>query len=325
MMTYTRKGKMMRAAVHDTFGGPEVVRVEERPVPDPSAREVLVRVAAASVNSADSRIRGRRFPRGFGAVAPLMFGLGRPRIRVLGGAFSGVVDAVGADVAGIAPGDAVAGTTGMAMGAHAEFVAVRADRVVPVPSGVTHDDAAGVIFGGLTALWFLRDRAVVRPGQRVLVVGASGAVGTMAVQLARLAGASVTGVCSAANAELVRSLGAERVIDHRTADVATLPDRFDVVLDAVGVLDRHTGRRLLAPDGVLLLAVASLADTVLARGNVKAGSGPERAADVAHLLGLVAAGGLRAVHDGVLDLDRIAEAHARVDSGRKVGSLIVRP
>ena len=298
----------MRAAVHDTFGGPEVLRIEDRPIPTPSPREVLVRVVAASVNSADSRIRGRRFPRGFGGVAPLMFGVRLPRIPVLGGSFSGVVEAVGADVTGVAPGNVVAGTTGMAMGAHAEFVAVRADRVVSVPEGVSHDDAAGVIFGGLTALWFLRDRAEVQLGRSVLVVGAS-----------------VTGVCSAANADLVRSLGAERVIDHRAVDVTTLPDRFDVVLDAVGVLDRHTGRRLLTPDGVLLLAVASLADTVLARGNVKAGSGPERASDLAHLLDLVAKGEVRVVLDDVLPLDRIAEAHARVDSGRKVGSLIVRP
>ncbi|WP_255438761.1 NAD(P)-dependent alcohol dehydrogenase [Propioniciclava sp. MC1683] len=325
MTTYTRKVSAMRAAVHDTFGGPEVLRIEDRPIPTPSPREVLVRVVAASVNSADSRIRGRRFPRGFGGVAPLMFGVRLPRIPVLGGSFSGVVEAVGADVTGVAPGNVVAGTTGMAMGAHAEFVAVRADRVVSVPEGVSHDDAAGVIFGGLTALWFLRDRAEVQLGRSVLVVGASGAVGTMAVQLARLAGASVTGGCSAANADLVRSLGAERVIDHRAVDVTTLPDRFDVVLDAVGVLDRHTGRRLLTPDGVLLLAVASLADTVLARGNVKAGSGPERASDLAHLLDLVAKGEVRVVLDDVLPLDRIAEAHARVDSGRKVGSLIVRP
>lgn len=315
----------MRAAVYEAFGGPGVVRVEERSIPTPGPRDVLVRVVAASVNSADARIRGRRFPRGFGAVAPLMFGLGRPRISVLGGCFSGVVDAVGADVTAFAPGDVVAGTTGMGMGAHAEFVAVRADRVVAVPEGVDHDAAAGVIFGGQTALWFLRDRAGVRAGQSVLVVGASGAVGTMAVQLARLAGASVTGVCSAANADLVRSLGAERVVDHRAVDVTSLPDRFDVVLDAVGALDRHTGRRLLTPGGVLLLAVASLADTVLARGNVKAGSGPERAADLAHLLSLVATGELRVVLDDVVPLDRIADAHARVDSGRKVGSLIVRP
>jgi len=114
-------------------------------------------------------------------------------------------------------------------------------------------------------------------------------------------------------------------VDHHTTDVAALPDRYDIVLDAVGSLDRHTGRRLLAPGGMLLLVVASLTDTLLARGDVRAGSAPERAADLAHLLGLVASGDLRVVIDDVLDLERIAEAHARVDSGRKVGNLVLRP
>lgn len=313
----------MRAASCDAYGDPRVVRVVERPVPTPGPREVLVRVLATTVNSGDARIRGRRFPAGFGAVAPLVFGVRRPRTRILGGPFSGVVEHVGTEVTGWAPGDRVAGTTGLAVGAHAQYVAVGAHRLVGVPEGVSHDEAAGVAFGGQTALWFLRER--LDRGRRVLVVGASGAVGTNAVQLARLAGASVTAVCSAANADLVRSLGAQRVVDHHTTDVAALPDRYDIVLDAVGSLDRHTGRRLLAPGGMLLLVVASLTDTLLARGDVRAGSAPERAADLAHLLGLVASGDLRVVIDDVLDLERIAEAHARVDAGRKVGNLVLRP
>lgn len=315
----------MRAAAYDAFGGPEVVRVVDAPVPAPGPRDVLVEIVTSAVNASDARIRGRRFPRGFGAIAPLIFGVRRPRARVLGGSFAGVVAAVGAEAGGWAVGDEVVGTTGMGMGAHAELVAVRADRLVAKPAGVSFEDAAGVVFGGQTALWYLRDLAHMRAGQRVLVVGASGAVGSNAVQLARLAGASVTGVCSAANAELVRSLGASEVVDHRVTDVTGLADRFDIVLDAVGSLDRRSGRRLLAPDGVLLLAVASLGDTVLARGNVKAGPAPERAEDLAHLLGLVASGDLWVVVDDVLPLDRIADAHARVDSGRKVGNLIVRP
>ena len=315
----------MRAVVHDRFGGPAVVRVADVPTPTPGRNEVLVRVVAAAVNSSDARIRGRRFPRGFGAVAPLIFGIRRPRRTVLGGTLAGVVAEVGDRVTGWARGDEVVGTTGLALGAHAEFVRVPADRLVAKPAGVSFEDAAGVVFGGLTALYFLRDLAEVKAGQSVLVVGASGAVGTNAVQLARLSGATVTGVTSAANAGLVRGLGAERVIDYGTTDIATLDDRFDVVLDAVGVLDRHTGRRLLAPGGKLLLAVASLADTVLARGNVRTGSAPERAPDLTHLLDLVDRGDLRVVLDSVLALDEAAAAHARVDSGHKVGNLLIRP
>lgn len=315
----------MRAATFDRFGGPDVVRVEEVPGPAVAAGEVLVQVTAASVNSADARIRGRRFPRGFGLVAPLVFGVRRPRRRILGGSFAGVVEAVGPEAGAWRPGDRVVGTTGLRMGAHADYVAVPGERLVTVPAGVSLTDAAGVVFGGLTAWWFLHDRVPVQAGQSVLVIGASGAVGTCAVQLARLAGAVVTGVCSQANADLVRDLGATRTLDHRSVDVTRLTERFDVVVDAVGTLDRQTGRRLLKPGGVLVLAVASLVDTVLARGDVVAGSGAERAADLAQLLALVEAGSLRVVVEDVLPLTDIVDAHARVDSGRKVGSLLVTP
>jgi NADPH:quinone reductase-like Zn-dependent oxidoreductase len=193
------------------------------------------------------------------------------------------------------------------------------------PTGVTHEDAAGLLFGGTAALYFLRDRASARSGTSVLVNGASGAVGTNAVQLARHLGARVTGVTSAANTELVTDLGADRVIDHDQTDVAGLAERFDVVLDTVDNLTIATGRRLLTPDGVLVLAVPSLGDQIRARGNVVAGSAPERVEDFDHLLGLLAAGDLAVVHDRTFALDDIVEAYRRVDSGHKVGNIVVRP
>lgn len=315
----------MRAAVVERYGGPEVVRVAEVPVPEPRTGEVLVRVRAAAVTSADSRIRGARFPRGFAPFARLVFGLRRPRHRVLGGCFSGKVAAVGPRVSGWAPGDQVCGMTGMRMGAHAEYVAVPAKRVVRRPAGVSHEEAAGVLFGGSAALWFLRDRAGVAPGSTVLVNGASGAIGTCAVQLARHLGATVTGVTSGANADLVRSLGATHVVDHTVTDLTTLTERYDVVLDTVGTLSIASGRRLLADGGVLLLAVATLPETLRARGDVKAGPAPERAPFFEHLLALVASGELTVVVDEVVGLDAIVAAHQRVDSGRKVGNLVVRP
>lgn len=315
----------MRAAVAREYGGPGVVRVVDVDTPSPGPRDVLVRVRATAVTAADSRIRGARFPRGFGPFARLAFGVRRPRRPVLGNTFSGVVEAVGPKVAGSAVGDEVCGTTGLRMGTHAEQVVVPASRVVPKPPGVSHDDAAGVLFGGTTALFFLRDKATVGPGTRVLVNGASGAIGTSAVQLARHAGAVVTGVTSGANVDLVRSLGAQHVVDHTTTDVRSLPDRYDVVLDTVGTLSPSAGRRLLADGGVLLLAVADLGETLRARGDVKAGSAPERAEDVRELLALVASGALRVVIDRVLGLDDIVAAHERVDSGRKVGNLVVHP
>ncbi|MGB8020574.1 MAG: NAD(P)-dependent alcohol dehydrogenase [Candidatus Nanopelagicales bacterium] len=324
-MTYARKGVAMRAAVVDRYGPPEVAVLRDVPQSVPRADEVLVRVAAAAVSSGDARIRAARFPRGFAPFARPAFGLRGPRRKILGGTFSGTVQAVGAGVTAFSPGDEVCGMSGVRMGAHAEYLAVAGHRVVGKPTRVTHEDAAGLLFGGTAALWFLRDRAAVRPGQSALVNGASGAIGTNAVQLATYFGATVTGVTSARNAPLVTALGADRVIDYTSTDLAEVTDRFDVVLDTVGTLSRSSGRRLLTDGGVLLLAVADLWDTVRARGDVVAGSAPERPADFDFLLGLLAEGALRVVIDDVLDLGQIAAAYRRVDSGRKVGNILVRP
>lgn len=329
----------MRAAVVRRYGGPEVVRVVDVPDPVPRTGEVLVRVAATTVNSGDARIRGARFPRGFGLLGRLALGLRGPRRPVLGVVFSGTVEAIGpdasgrgrtagpagADSAGLALGDRVCGMTGARMGAHAELVAVPVSRLARVPAAVSHDDAAGVLFGGATARYFLRDKAGLRQGERVLVIGASGAVGTSAVQLAKHLGAEVTAVASARNAALLAGLGADHVVDYRATPVGQLDERYDVVFDAVGELSQATGRPLLRDGGRLLLVVATLGQMLTARGPVKTGTSSERPEDFAALLELVADGSLRVVAEPALPLERIAEAHARVDSGRKVGNLVVRP
>lgn len=298
----------MRAALIDQYGAPEVVRIAELPRPEPRADEVRVRVVAAAVTSADARIRAARFPPGFAIPARLVFGIRRPRLRVLGSAFSGVIESVGAKVTAFAPGDEVCAMTGLAMGAHAEFVALPATKLARRPAAVSHEDAAGVLFGGTTALYFLQDKAAVGPGMSVLVNGASGAIGTNAVQLARHFGATVTGVTSGANSEWVRSLGAERVIDYTRTDLGSVSERFDVVLDTVGNLSIESGRRLLTDNGRLLLAVAGLGETIRARGNVAAGAAPERVADFERLLQLVADGKLTVVHDQIFDLSDIVLA-----------------
>lgn len=313
----------MKAAVVERYGPPEVVSVRDVPDPVAGRGQVLVRVHATAVTSGDARIRGRHFPPGFALPARLAIGWRGPRRSVLGVVYSGVVEAVGAGVTGVAVGDEVCGMTGARMGAHAELVAVRADRLCAKPAGVDHEQAAAILFGGSTARHFLGD--LVGPGKRVLVNGASGAVGSAAVQLAHLAGAHVTGTCSDRNADLVRSLGAEEVVDHARQRVAELPERYDVVLDTVGNLDRRSGRRLLATGGVLVLAAAGLVDTVLARGNVRAGVSSEDPESFSWWLERIAAGEVRAVVDRTLPLSGIVEAHRIVDSGRKVGNLVVTP
>lgn len=315
----------MRAAVIDRYGAPEVVHIAEVPRPEPRADEALVRVSAVAVTSGDARIRGARFPAGFGFLARLALGIVRPRRPILGSSFSGVVETVGSGVADLAPGDEVCGMTGTKLGAHAEYVAVPVNRLARKPPGVSHEDAAGLLFGGTAALFFLRDKASVGPGTSVLVNGASGAVGTNAIQLAKHFGATVTGVTSAANAAFVTDLGADRVIDYTEEDLAATAERFDVVLDAVGNLSITSGRHLLSTRGVLVLAVASLGELIRAHGNVIAGSAPERVEDFELLLQLVADGELTVVHDQLYDLDHIADAHRRVDSGDKRGNVIVRP
>ncbi len=314
----------MRAAVVSRYGTADVVRVTEVARPTPRKDEVLVRVVAAAVTSADARIRAARFPKGFAPVARLIFGIRRPRRPVLGSCVSGVVEAVGSGVTSFATGDEVCGMNGIKMGAHAEYVVVPAKRLVRKPSEVTHDQAAAVLFGGTTALFFLRDKASVGTGMSVLVNGASGAIGTSAVQLAKHFGATVTAVASSANEDLVTSLGADHVIDYTKVDLGAVADRFDVVLDTVGNISIPAGRRLLTERGVLLLAVANLAETIKARGNVKVGTSPERAANFEFLVNLVKAGSLEVVIDQALPLDDIAEAHRRIDSGRKKGNIVVQ-
>lgn len=315
----------MRAAIVDRYGPPEVARVAEVGRPDPAAGELLVRVHAAAVTAGDARIRGARFPAGFGPLVRLVLGITRPRRRILGNTFAGIVEATGVDVQGFAAGDAVCGMTGSKFGTHAQFVSARADRVARVPVGVSLDDAVGVLFGGTSALYFLRDKASVAAGTTVLVNGASGAVGSNAVQLAKHFGATVTGVTSRANTELVTGLGADHVLDHERDDLAAIDARFDVVLDCVGNLAVDSGRRLLTEHGVLVLAVASLWDNIRARKNVVAGSAPERVRDMELLLDLVAGGDLTVVHDSSYDLDHIVDAHRRVDSGHKRGNVVVHP
>ena len=315
----------LRAAVVERYGPPEVAEVRDVARPTPGPGEVLVRVRVTAVTTWDARIRAARFPTGMGPMARLGLGLTKPRRPILGGTFSGEVESVGAKVTTVAPGDRVCGMNGIRMGAHAQYVTVPAARLVTVPDAVSHEQAAGVLFGGTTALYFLRDRASVREGATVLVNGASGAIGTNAVQIAARQGAVVTGVCSAANAELVMKLGATRTIDHRDGGLDRLTDRFDIVLDTVGNLSVASGRALLADGGVLLLAAAGLPDMLRARGNVRVGTSKETAEAFATLVHQVADGTLEVIVEESFPLDRIADAYRRVDTGRKVGNVLVTP
>jgi NADPH:quinone reductase-like Zn-dependent oxidoreductase len=323
----------MRAALCHGYGGPETVSPGDAPEPAIEGRALLVRVHATSVSAADSRIRGSRFPTGFGLIGRLVFGLSRPRRQVLGADFAGVVAAIGPDVRRFQVGDHVMGATGMRMGCHAEFVAVAEDAALtPVARGWSHADAAAVIFGGMTALHHLTAPGRLAHGERLLVNGASGAVGIAAVQIGKHLGAHVTAVCSTGNAERVRAVGADAVMDYGQTDFAAAGETWDVILDAVGNAPLSRVRTALRPGGRLLMMAASLPELLvsplsarLGGLNAAGGPAPETRELLERLKAMCEADALKPLIDSTYPLERIADAHARVDTGRKVGSVIVTP
>lgn len=322
----------MKAVVCSKYGAPEVVRIQEVAAPTIGARDLLIRVMATTVTSADARVRAMRMPSPvFGVIGRLALGVWAPRKRVLGTEFAGVVHAVGAGVARFRVGDPVVGVLGIRFGGHAELVrAAEASAVVAKPAGLSFEECVAIPFGGLTALYYLRGLAGVERGQRVLVVGASGAVGVAAVQLARYFGAEVTGVCSAANADRVLSLGASRVIDYAKEEYWRGAPEYDVVFDTVGATTFARCRQILLPNGQFLAGVLTLTEfrqmlwtLVLGGKRVKGGMASEKREDLEFLLGLAQAGHLKPVIDGSYPMRDIVAAHRRVDSGRKVGSVVV--
>lgn len=300
----------MRAAIYRAYGPPEVVSVEEVQPPIPREGEVLVRVRAASVAAADWRLR-KADP----FLARLLNGLFRPkRFNVLGLELAGDVVALGPNTTRFAVGDAIFGFTGFGFGAHAEYRVVaehgkpnRAGLFAHKPAALSYEEAASLPLGALTAQAFLR-RAGLRAGERLLVHGASGSVGTAAVQLGRYLGAEVVGVTSGANVELVRSLGASSVIDYTTEDFTRRPGRFDVIFDAVGKTSKSKCRGLLEPGGRFV--------------SVK-GQPRLLQEDISTIKGLAEAGHLRPVIDRRYRLDQIVEAHRYVEGGHKRGNVVV--
>jgi len=310
----SRQGALrLKAVVCTRYGPPEVLRLEELPVPVPRKHEVRIRIRATAVTSSDCYVRGLNLTFAYQVMARLALGWTAPRCRVLGMVLSGEVDAVGPQVASFKVGDQVFGFDRHRFGTYAEYVCWPQDGLLAMrPPGLSDQDAAAIPYGGLLALHFLR-RAGIRSGQEVLIYGASGAVGTSAVQLARYFGARVTGVCGTSNLELVRSLGAARVIDYTREGFLLEPERYDLVFDAVGkrksaAVLRHCAR-ILSPGGRCI--------------SVDDGT-PELLRDDLVLLGRLAQDGkIRPVIDRCYPLDDIVEAHRYVDGGHKRGNVVI--
>jgi NADPH:quinone reductase-like Zn-dependent oxidoreductase len=303
----------MKAAVYTRYGPPEVLHIAEVEKPVPQGGEILVRVHATTVSAGDRRSRAFDVPRWQWLPARLYLGVTGPKRGILGLELAGEVAEVGAGVRRFRPGDPVFAFAGFGFGAYAEYRCLPESgkptngMVAIKPATLSYEEAAAVPVGGLTAQAFLRHGHLQR-GQQVLIYGASGSVGTYAVQLARALGADVTGVCSTANLDLVRSLGAGRVIDYTREDLAAIEERFDLVFDAVGKAPASAKKGLLKPNGRFLSVAGS------------PGLEPD---DLVRLKELVEAGKVRAVIDRSYPLEQIVEAHRYVDQGHKRGNVVI--
>jgi NADPH:quinone reductase-like Zn-dependent oxidoreductase len=323
----------MKAIVCTAYGGPDVLKLEEVEKPRAKAGEVLVRVHATTASRADCEIRRFEFPAWVWLPIRLAFGVVKPRVRILGQEFAGEVEAVGAGATSYAPGDQVYGTTGIGLGAYAEYVCAggrRAGSVVGLmPAALGYAEAAAVPYGAMEALRFLR-KAGVGAGQRILIIGAGGSFGTYAVQLAKHAGAEVVAVDSGGKLEMLRELGADQGVDFTAGDFTDGAGDFDIVFDVVGRVPFRRLARLLRPRGRYVVAnphtaqlIRGLWASLTSDRKLVFSSGAVTDEHLRAVTELVEAGELRPVIDREYPLEQMAEAHRYADTEQKLGNIVV--
>lgn len=317
--------KKMKAAVYTQYGSPEVLQVKEVEKPTPKKNEILLKTKATAVNSGDWRLR-KADP----FAVRFIYGLIKPKINILGSVFSGEIENVGEDVKHFKVGDLVFGHADMSLGAYAEYKCVSENSSVALkPTNVSHQEAAVIPFGGVTAWHFLK-KTTIKSGQKVLVVGASGAVGSAAVQLAKSQGAIVTGVCSTANMDLVKSLGADQVIDYTKTDFTQQGETYDVIFDTVKAISVSGSLKSLNKNGIMILSAAGMSEmlqglwiSMTSSKKVITGVISHNAADIVFLKELIEAGQLKPVIDRTYSLEQIVEAHAYAEQGHKKGNVAI--
>jgi NADPH:quinone reductase-like Zn-dependent oxidoreductase len=321
----------MKAIVYTTYGSPDVLQLRELEKPTPKDDEVLIRIYATAVTSTDTVFRkGQPF------IARSATGLIKPKNTIPGDVLSGEIEAVGKEVTLYKKGDPVFGSDGTRFGAHAEYKCLPEKGALAIkPTNMTHAEAVAVVDGALTALSFLRDTANIQSGQKVLINGASGGIGTFAVQLARYYGAEVTGVCSTPNLELVKSLGAQKVIDYTQEDFTGTGQTYDIIFDTVGKCSFSRCKRALKQKGVYLSTVLTVPilfqmlwtskmghkKALIAFTGLRASN--EKTADLIFLKELIERGVIKSVIDRRYSLEQVAEAHGYVEKGHKKGSVII--
>jgi NADPH:quinone reductase-like Zn-dependent oxidoreductase len=321
----------MKAIECTKYGPPEVLQLQEVEKPTPEDNEVLIKIFAATVNIGDCRVRSWTVPPLFWILYRLQMGIRRPRKAILGSPLAGEVEAVGKDVKRFQKGDQVFGMDTAGIRANAQYVCRPEGGALAIkPANMTYEEAAAVPHGAMTALFFLRDKGNVQSGQRVLINGASGAVGTWAVQLAKYFGAEVTGVCSTTNLEMVRALGADKVIDYTKEDFTKSGDTYDIIFDAVGKSSFSRCKNSLEQRGIYLATDPKLAvvfpmlwTSVMGSKKARWGLGPERAEDLDFLRELIEAGKIKPVIDRRYPLEQVVDAHRYVEKGHAKGNVVI--
>lgn len=320
----------MKAIVITTYGSPEVLQLKEMPKPSPKENEVLIRIHATAVVATDPQFR-----QGDPFIGRIFTGLLRPTRPIPGDVLAGEIEEVGKDVTLFRKGDQVYSACAMTQGGQAEYICLPQDGPLALkPSNMSYEEAVGVCDGGLGALNFLRDAGDIQSGQRILINGASGSVGTYAVQLAKYFGAHVTGVCSTANVDLVKSLGADHVIDYTKEDFTKANNIYDLIFDAVGKSSFSKCKNALTQNGIYVSTMPSLDVALHKLSKSQAGkrsafvapglrSYAEKAKDLTFLKELIEAGKIKSIIDRRYRLDQIAEAHRYVETGHKKGNVVI--
>lgn len=322
----------MKAIICETYGSIDAIKIAEIKTPSPKSNEILIRVHASSVTTADWRIRTQTMPFGFGFLGRMIFGVKKPKNAILGADLSGEVIETGRDVEKFKIGDMIVASTGISMGCHAQYKCLpQTSLIVKKPDDLSHEEAASLVFGGTAAFDFLKNKANINHGDNMLIIGASGSVGVAAIQIAKYYGATVTAVCSEKSKETVISLGADYFLDYEKDTFENHSAKYDIVLDCVGLNSLSKNKFLLKKSGRLLLIIADLPTILLAPilsriNDIKIYAGPqsENIQILDTVLTMAKEKTLKPVIDTIFTIDEAKNAHALIETRHKKGNVVIR-